>query len=300
MSTGQKEKVIILVAPVGAQISPEVFPYLPITPEEIAEDAFRCYQAGASVVHIHARDRKTKLITPDIGVFGEIVKRIREKCDMLIQITGAMGGWTDPVTNQWVRPTHEQRMALLNVDPKPDMMPQPMGTIDYIYPDGYATFLNTPDFLKKIIPAIIEKRMGLELEIFSVNFLYNALRLAEQGVFNKDMPFLLNYCMGSRFGFQPATPRQLLYVSEEGKRLFPQAKWEVVVRDRDHFQIHALAASLGCHVIRVGFEDHFHLPNGEVAKSNVQLVESAVKVARDVGREIATVDEARMILSIPK
>jgi 3-keto-5-aminohexanoate cleavage enzyme len=300
MSTRQKQKLIIIVAPTGAQMSPEVSQYVPITPEEISETAFRCYQAGASIVHIHARDEKTKLVSSDVRVFSEIVKQIRKKCDMIIQVTGAMGGWCDPVTNKWVRASDEQTMSLLKVDPEPDMMPVRMGTMDSIYPDGYATAFSTPDYIRKIIPAIIEKKWGLEMEIWDVSWLHNALRIAEEGVFDKDMPFLLNYCMGNSVGWQPATPRQLLYISEEGKRLFPQAKWEVVVRDENFFQILTLAISLGCHIVRVGLEDDFYLPNGEIAKHNVQLVESAVRIAKDLGRDIATVDEAKEILSLPR
>jgi 3-keto-5-aminohexanoate cleavage enzyme len=300
MSAHQKEKLIILAAVNGAQMSPEVLPYVPITPEEIAEAALRCSQVGAAVVHIHPRDTKTKQVSPDIRLLNETVKRIREKSEILIQITGAMGGWRDNVTNRWVRPSDEQRMALLSVDPKPDMMPTPVGTMDMVHPDGYATVSNSPDFLKKIIPGIIKKELGLEMEIWDTSYLYNALRLAEEGVFDKNMAFSLHYCMGEGNGVQPATFRQLLYVSEEGKRLFPQAKWYATARSKNYFQIITLAISLGCNIVRVGLEDNFLLPNGEIAKDNVQLVESAVRIAKDLGREIATTDEAREILSLPK
>jgi 3-keto-5-aminohexanoate cleavage enzyme len=204
----------------------------------------------------------------------------------------------DPVTNKEFFPPDEERLALLTIDPKPDMMPTPLGTRDYITPDGYVIFYNTPDYLKKVIPGIIQRKLGLELEISNVTALYNALRLANEGVFDKDMPLLLNYVMGSK-GNQPATPRQLLYISEEGKRVFPQAKWEVTTSDENHWQNLALAISLGCNIVRVGFEDHFYLPNGEMAKHNVQLVESAISIAKDMGRDIATVDEAREILRLP-
>jgi 3-keto-5-aminohexanoate cleavage enzyme len=297
MTTQKKEKIIILVAPVGSQMSPEILPYLPITPEEIAEQALMCYQAGASVVHVHARDEKTKKVTTDIKVFNEIVKRIREKCDMLIQVTGAMGSWLDPVTHQWVRPSDEQRMTLLDIDPKPDMMPTAMATRDF---GVSAIFLNTPDYLRKVIPRIIERKLGWEMEISDTRTLYKALLLAEEGVFDKDMPVLLNYVMGTPRGNQPALPRQLLHVSDEGKRLFPQSRWEVTICDNNHWPIIILAISLGCHVIRVGLEDHFYLPNGEMVKHNLPLVETAIRIAKDLGREIATVEEAKEILSLPK
>lgn len=301
MSTLQKEKLIILVAPTGETPSRDGGPYVPSTPEEIAEEAFRCYQAGASIVHVHARDVKTKLPTSDVRVFKEIFSRIREKCDMLIQATGAMSTMHDPVTNKWAPPSDEQRMALLDIDPRPDMTCVPTGSSNYFGPAGkFTTIINAPDFLKKYFKAVNEKKFKNEIEIWDASYLYNALRLAEEGVFDKDMPVWLNYCMGEGDGYQPATPRQLLYVSEEGKRLFPKAKWELTARGKSIFPLHAVAMSLGCNITRVGLEDHIYLPNGEIAKNNVQIVESAVRIAKDIGRDIATVDEAKEIMGLPR
>ena len=299
MPNQRKEKIIILIAPTGYQMPREGGPCVPITPEEIAEDVLECYQAGASIAHIHARDERTKLISPDIRIYNEIFKRIKEKSKILVQVTSAIASWHDPVTKKRIRPTDEQRIALLDIDPKPDLIPTVMGTIDVVYADGsYGTFLNTPDFLRKIIPAIIEKKIGWEWEIWDVSFLHNGLRLAEQGVFDKNMPFLLHFV--SESGGQPGTPRQLLYLFEEGKRIFPQAKWEVSARGKNIYQTLTVAMSLGFDVVRVGFEDNIYLPNGEIAKNNVQLVESAVRIVRDLGKDIATVDEAREILSLPR
>jgi len=300
MSTLQKEKLIILVAPTGETPSRDGGPYVPSTPEEIAEEAFRCYQAGASIVHVHARDVKTKLPTSDLMVFKEIFSRIREKCDILIQATGAMSTMHDPATNKWSPPSDEQRMALLEVDPKPDMTCVPTGSSNYFGPGGkFTTIINTHDFLKKYFKAVKGKFKN-EIEIWDASYLYNALRLAEEGVFDKDMPVWFNYCMGEGDGYQPATPRQLLYVSEEGKRLFPKAKWELTARGKSIFPLHAVAMSLGCNITRVGFEDHIYLPNGDMAKNNVEIVESTVRIAKAIGRDIATVAETKEIMGLPR
>jgi len=114
------------------------------------------------------------------------------------------------------------------------------------------------------------------------------------------MPLVINYCSGDGNGVQAATPRQILYVLDEGKRLFPQAKWYATARSKNYFQIILLSISLGCNIVRIGAEDNTTLPNGEVAKSNAQLVETAVRIARDLGRDIASVYEARQILGISK
>ena len=301
MFTLQKEKLIILVAPTGEQPYREEGPHVPITPKEIAEEAFKCYQAGASIVHVHARDKKSKLHTSDINVFKEIITQIKEKCDILIQITGAMGAMQDPITKQWIAPSDEARMALLDLDPKPDMTCAPAGSSNYYGPGGkFVTLINTPDFLKKLFQVVNEKKFKNEMEIWDASYLYNALRLAEEGVFDKDKPVWLNFCMGEGDGYQPATPRQLLYISEEGKRLFPKAIWELTARGRSVFPLHAIAISLGCNITRVGLEDHIYLPNGEIAKNNLQIVESAVRIAKDIGRDIATVDEAKEIMGLSR
>jgi len=105
--------------------------------------------------------------------------------------------------------------------------------------------------------------------------------------------------MGGGDGYQPATVRQLLHIYDEAKRLFPQAVWELTARQKRIWPLHAIAMSLGCNISRVGLEDYIYLPNGDIAKNNVQIVESAVRIAKDVGREIATVAEAKEIMGLP-
>ncbi len=297
-----QEKLIILVAPNGERTSGEGGIYVPITPKEIAEDAFRCYQAGASFVHVHGRDEKTTFLTADKNVFNQTFKLIREKSDMLIEMTGNMGPLYNPDTKAWVPCSVEQRMTLLlETDPKPDMVPTTVGTMEMTGPAGHwAIFESPPSFLKKFIPATIKRKIMLELEIWDTSFLSNASRLAEEGVFDRNMSFVINYCSGDGNGVQDATPKQLLYVLDEGKRLFPNAKWYATARSRNYFQIMVLAMTLGCNILRVGAEDNTTLPNGEIAKNNAQLVEAAVKIARDLGRDIATADEARQILGLAR
>lgn len=167
-----KEKVVITVAPVGVLTFVERTSFVPITPEEIAQKAYRSYQAGVSIVHIHPRDVKTKLATPDLKVYGDIVRRIKEKCNIITQIGGGIGTWYDPITNQPVNASDEQKMALLNINPKPDMLTVNLGTFDFTLPGyGYLTFFNTPDFQRKIIKGIIEKKLGMEFEIYDVSHL---------------------------------------------------------------------------------------------------------------------------------
>jgi 3-keto-5-aminohexanoate cleavage enzyme len=299
-----EEKVVILVAPNGERIPGEGGIYVPITPKEIAEEAYRCYQAGASIVHVHGRNEKTTYLSGDINVYNETFRLIKEKCDMLIEMTGVNGLLHDPVTNQWVPFSDEGRMDLLqNTDPRPDMIPTTVGIGELQGPGASAqsgVFASTRDFLKKFIPAAIKRKIHLEFEIWDTSMLWNTLRLAEEGVFDKDMPFVFNYCSGDRNGVQASTPRQMVHVWEEGQRLFPNASWYATARASNYFQILVMAMVFGCTIVRIGAEDNTTLPDGTVAKDSVQLVETAVRIARDLGREVATVEEAREILGIPK
>lgn len=297
-----EEKLIILVAPNGERTPGEGGIFVPITPKEIAEEALRCQDAGASIVHVHGRDEKTTFLSSDIEIYNKTFRLIKEKSDMLIEITGNMGPLYDSATEEWIACSDEIRMnLLLNTDPKPDMIPTTVGTMQMTGPAGhFAIFTSTPDFLRKFIPATVERKILLEFEIWDTSFFGNAITLAEEGVFDRNMPLVINYCSGDGNGVQAATPRQILYVLDEGKRLFPQAKWYATARSKNYFQILMLSISLGCNIVRIGAEDNTTLPNGEVAKSNAQLVETAVRIARDLGRDIASVYEARQILGISK
>jgi 3-keto-5-aminohexanoate cleavage enzyme len=294
-----KEKIVVIAAPVGPQLDPEIMPYLPITPEEITEETYRCYQAGASVVHAHARDVETRGVSFEVSVLSDIFTRIRAKCPIIIQSTGAMGGGKDK-TGKWVRPTEEQRLPLLDITPEPDAISTPMGTMDMVYPGGYATAFNTPPFLKKMIPGIIKKKWAWETEIWDVHFLHNTMRLANEGVFDKNMKMWFNYCLGDNNGSQPSNPRQLLYISDEGKRLFPNSVWQVTSRAQNYWQMAVTGVLLGCDIIRIGFEDFYRLPNGQRAKNTAEMVETAVKIITDLGLKVATVEEAKEILGVSK
>ena len=137
------------------------------------------------------------------------------------------------------------------------------------------------------------------MEIADTGFLNNALRLAEEGAFDrKGTDFWLDYCMG--FGAMPATARHLVFAQSEGERLFPQSKWAVLATGRDQFPMSILGASMGCDIVRIGFEDNIYLPDGRPARRNYELIEAMAEIARDIGREVATVDDAREIFGLGK
>lgn len=294
------KKLIVLVAPTGNQVEREGS-HVPTTPEEIGEEAFLCHQAGASVVHIHARDPETKRATGDLRVFGEIVSRIRERCDILVQTTTSLGLKPDPATGRWVWHSAEERMGLFSIEPRQDLLSCPLGSWEFVHPEGGqtepVTSVNGFDFLRRNIAGIVKSGLPWEMEIAEVGFLHNALRLAEEGVFDPAAGnFWVDFIMG--FGGMPATPRQLVFMADEAQRLFPGVRWEVNATGRDQLPMNALGAALGCDIVRVGFEDSVYLPGGRPARRNHEVVEAMVRIARDAGREIATVEEARQMLGV--
>jgi 3-keto-5-aminohexanoate cleavage enzyme len=304
------KKLIIQVAPFGSNTLHEDTPnlppmgkrtpYLPITPEQVAEEALRSYNAGASLCHIHARDKVSMLATPDIKVWGDVVSRIREKCPIIIEAGGGIGAWVDLKTFSIVEASEEQKLKLLDIKPEPDMLTVNMGTFDMsIGKYGFATFRNSPPFQRQVIKGILDKGWGMELEIWDVSHLYNTMALCDEGLFDKNMPFHIDYPLGVAGG-QPATAKQLMYIAEEGKRMFPNARWQALGIGKDEFAMITLAMIIGADSVRVGLEDNIYISHGVLAKSNAELVEKAVRIARELDFEIATVEEARELLHLKK
>lgn len=293
------KKVIILVAVNGGSQQDRDGAHIPVTPLEIAEESRRCAEAGAAIVHLHARDAKTRRGTGDPAIFGEIIRETRARSDILIQTTTGIGLKEDPVTGELAWATHEERLGLLTIEPVQDFVTVPLGTWDFYHPAGAQpqtrTYLNTPDFLEKNIAAIRKKGVAWEMEIAEVGFLYNALRLAERGILDPHARnFWLDYLLG--YGAMPANARQLAFIAEEGMRLFPQAKWEVNATGREQFPMNIVGLALGADIVRVGFEDNLHLPNGKVAGHNHELVAEMAELAEKMGCSVATPAEARQIL----
>jgi 3-keto-5-aminohexanoate cleavage enzyme len=293
------KKVIILVAVNGGSQQDHDGAHIPVTPAEIAEESERCQRAGAAIVHLHARDPLTEMGSGDPAIFGDIIRRVRARCDTLIQTTTGIGLKLDPLTGEQVWASHEERLGLLTIEPVQDLVTVPLGTWDFYHPAGAQpvarTYLNTPDFLRKNIGAILPKRLPWEMEIAEVGFLHNAIRLADEGVFDRHATdFWLDYLLG--YGAMPANARQLAFIAEEGRRLFPQARWEVNATGADQFPMNIVGLALGCDIVRVGFEDNLQRPDGRVAAHNHELVAEMAELVLKMGCDVATAADARQML----
>jgi 3-keto-5-aminohexanoate cleavage enzyme len=288
-------KVIITAALNGGMQQDRECAIIPRQPQEIGEAAARCYEAGASVIHVHARDAEGKN-SGDREIYAEIIRQIRVRCPILIQTTNGIGVRRDPVTGGFIWPSDQERLGLLEIEPQQDLFGIAGGSADFYNPEGgYPTetpYVNSPELLKKTIKAVYERGSALEYEVVEASSLHRLVRYAEQGLFDRhrDNMWLLH---GGGFGATPAIARNVLFNIDEGLRLFPAAIWGVTATGRDMFRIATLGLSLGCDLVRVGFEDGIHLPDGRAAQDNSDMVRAAANLASVFGLQPATVEEAR-------
>ena len=247
------------------------------------------------MVHVHARDASGKN-SGDRAIYGEIIRQIRARSPILIQTTNGIGVRRDPQTGQFIWPADAERLGLLELDPPQDLFGIAAGSADFHNPEGgypeETPYVNSPALLRKTIEAVYRKGSALEYEVVEASSLHRLLRYASEGVFDRDRDnmWLLH---GGGFGATPPIARNVLFAIDEGLRLFPKAIWGVTATGRDMFRIVTLGLSLGCDLVRVGFEDGIHLPDGSVARDNSEMVRAAAGIAAIYGMKPATVEEAR-------
>jgi len=268
------DKLIITVAPTGNVPTKEMNPHLPITPEEIAETAVRCRQAGASLIHVHARDAAGKP-TLDPDVFGRIHQLVTARTDLIVQIsTGGRAGMDK-----------EARVAAVR-HLRPEMASLTTGSMNF--PDR--VYSNPFSEIEYFAAAMKEAGTKPEMEIFEPGMIANALTLVDKDLARPPLHF--DFVLGSR-GSLPASPHNLLFLSQS---IPPGATWTAAAVGRWQLPMAVLAIVMGGHV-RVGLEDNIYYRKGELA-SNEQLVARVARIAAEVGRPLATPDEARQILGL--
>lgn len=271
------DKLIITAALTGSRNMRDISPYIPYTPEEIVQSSIECWNAGASVVHIHVRDPETGLGTQDINIFRQVVDPLREKTDLVICLTtSGIAGRNLPF---------DQRLAPLEL--KPELASFDAGSINL----GGGVFSNPPDFLEEAARRMIENGVKPEIEVFDFGMIVTALRMRDQGKLKDPLHF--QFVLGTPWG-APATPKSLLYLQEQ---IPADSTWSVIGIGKGHLPMSMMGLIMGGH-IRVGLEDNIYYKKGVLVKKNAEFVERIVYLARDYGREIASADEARQILQI--
>ncbi|NLX61034.1 MAG: 3-keto-5-aminohexanoate cleavage protein [Tissierellia bacterium] len=271
-------KVIITVAPTGAWPTKKDNPNVPLTPKEIAEDVYESYKAGAAIAHIHVRDDEGKG-TMNKEKFEETVALIKEKCDIIINLT----------TSGDLNATDEERQAHLK-SIRPEMASYDCGSMNWMHK---SVFLNAPDFLEKLGKTMQEYHIKPEIEIFDAGMIYNALYYVKKGVLKE--PLHYQFVLGAPGGIA-ATVENLVFL----KNLIPpNSTWSAFGIGKAHIPIMLATLALGGH-IRVGMEDNVMFAKGQLAESNAQFVVRAANIIRECGYEVATPEEAREILGLRK
>jgi len=295
-------KRIITAAITGSVHTPTMSPYLPVTPQEIADEAVRSCEAGAAAVHIHVRDPQTGAPASNLELFKETVSRIKDRCDVIIGITG--GGNYLQSDEERIRPVRELKPELASLD---------VGTMNYgVFPlaDKYENwkydwekkylagtesgiFANTFKSLKHFAKAMQDTDTVPEIELFDNSWIQNAAYLIRAGyIIHK--PLLIQFVMGV-LGGTPCSMEILVNMVNTAKNLLGDFNWSLSVAERYPFAYLAGALPMGGN-IRVGMEDNLYISRGVLAKSNAEQVEKAVRLIREVGFEVATPDEARKII----
>ncbi|WP_025321324.1 BKACE family enzyme [Deferrisoma camini] len=274
------EPLIITAAVTGSRTPREKCPHIPILPEEIADAAVEAVRAGAAVVHIHVRDPETGVGTQDEGLYRRVLDRIAAAgVDPVICLT------TSGIPGRNL--AYEARFIPLRF--RPELASFDAGSLNV----GDGVFLNPPEFLRDLARRMAQVGTKPELEIFDTGMIGNCLRLRDEGLLEPPLHF--QFVLGAPGG-APATSKALVHMVES---IPPGSTWSSIGIGRGHLPIMLTTLALGGHV-RVGLEDNIYYQRGVLARSNAQLVERVVRLAQEIGRPVATPDEARRILSLPR
>lgn len=299
------DKLIITAAITGAATIPSLSPYLPLTPEDVARSAIEAAEAGAAIVHIHARRPEDGLPSSDPGHFRDILVRIKAKSDVVICITTGGG----------IGMTVEERARVVPIF-KPEMCSFNMGSINFAlhealevikefkYPWEKQYLEMSKDFVFKntfkdfdhLCRVTKENQTRPELEIYDVGHLYNLDHLVQKGKISP--PLHLQFVMGVLGGIR-GTPEDLTYLLTKARVLFGDENftWSVIGVGAAEINLSTMAIHMGGHV-RVGLEDNIYIKKGVLAKSNAELVEKIVTLAGMLNRDVATPADTRQILSL--
>ncbi|MFT3858186.1 MAG: 3-keto-5-aminohexanoate cleavage protein [Aquabacterium sp.] len=269
------DKLIITAALTGAEVTREQQPALPITPQEIGIAAAECAEAGASIVHLHAR-LPDGTATQDKAVYAQIIEEVRKRSDVIVQLStgGAVGM------------TAEERLSPVSL--KPEMATLSMGSVNF----GGDVFLNHPADIETFALEMAAQGVKPELEVFDSGMLTTAKRWLAKGLLQS--PAHIDLVLGVPGGMA-GTPKALMYLLSE---LPEGATWSVAGIGAAQLPLATLAIVLGGHV-RVGFEDNVYYRRGELARSNAQLVARIARLAHELDRPVASPAEARQILGLP-
>ena len=297
-------KVIITCAVTGAIHTPTMSPHLPITPEEIAAAAIGAAQAGAAIVHLHAREPKDGRPTQDPAMFMRFLPKIKAASDVVINLT--TGGAPTMTVEERLRPAAELKpeVASLNMGSMNFGLYEMLGRYKefkydwekpYLAGSDERIFKNTFRDIANILTTCRENDTRFEIECYDIGHLYTASHFLDRGLIKP--PLLIQSVFGIRGGIGPH-PEDVMHMKRTADRLFgDQYYWSVLGAGRNQMFIAAMSAVMGGNV-RVGLEDSLWLGRGQLAKTNAEQVAKARRIIEEVGLQVATPDEARQMLKL--
>jgi uncharacterized protein (DUF849 family) len=297
-------KVIITCAVTGAIHTPTMSPHLPITPEEIAEAAIGAAQAGAAIVHLHAREPKDGSPTQDPEMFRRFLPTIKAASDVVINIT--TGGAPTMTVEDRLRPAAQLKpeVASLNMGSMNFGLYEMLGRYKefkydwekpYLAGSDDRIFKNTFKDIANILQTCAGNDTRFEIECYDIGHLYTAAHFLDRKLVKP--PLLIQSVFGIRGGIGPH-PEDVLHMKRTADRLFGDAYyWSVLGAGRNQMQVAAMSAVMGGNV-RVGLEDSLWLGRGTLAKSNAEQVAKIRRILEELGLAVATPDDARAMLKL--
>ncbi|HEX2198904.1 MAG TPA: 3-keto-5-aminohexanoate cleavage protein [Burkholderiales bacterium] len=297
-------KVIITCAVTGSIHTPSMSPYLPVTPDEIAEAAIGAVQAGAAIVHLHARNPADGSPSQDPALFRQFLPKIKAACDGVVNLT--TGGAPTMTIDERLQPALQLKpeVASLNMGSMNFGLYEMLGRYKefahgwekpYLAGSDERIFKNTFKDIAKILESCRENETRFEVECYDIGHLYTAAHFLERRLLKP--PLFIQSVFGIRGGIGPH-PEDVLHMKRTADRLFGDAYyWSVLGAGRNQMFIAAMSAVMGGNV-RVGLEDSLWLGRGQLAKSNAEQVAKARRILEELGFSIATPNEAREMLKL--
>jgi uncharacterized protein (DUF849 family) len=297
-------KVMITCAVTGSIHTPSMSPYLPVTPEEIAEAAIGAAEAGAAIVHLHAREPKDGRPTQDPNMFRKFLPTIASKCNVVINLT--TGGAPTMSVEERLQPALQL---------KPEVASLNMGSMNfglyemlnrfkefkydwekpYLETSDERIFKNTFKDIAHILESCGNNNTRFEIECYDIGHLYTAAHFLERGLIKP--PLLIQSVFGIRGGIGPH-PEDVMHMKRTADRLFgDQYYWSVLGGGRSQMYVAVQSAVMGGNV-RVGLEDSLWGGKGKLAESNAEQVSKIRRILEELGLEVATPDEARSMLKL--
>jgi uncharacterized protein (DUF849 family) len=297
-------KVIITCAVTGSIHTPSMSPHLPVTPDEIAAAAIGAAQAGAAIVHLHARDPKDGRPSQDPGLFRQFLPKIRAESDVVVNLT--TGGAPTMSIEERLQPALQLRpeVASLNMGSMNFGLYEMLGRYKefqhdwekpYLAGSDDRIFKNTFKDIAYILQSCADHDTRFEIECYDIGHLYTAAHFLERRLVKP--PLFIQSVFGIRGGIGPH-PEDVLHMKRTADRLFGDAYyWSVLGAGRNQMFTAALSAVMGGNV-RVGLEDSLWLGRGQLAKSNAEQVAKARRLVEELGLQVATPNEAREMLKL--